>query len=51
MRKCGQQGGRGDIRRVASACAALPFAANLEQAVVPTATKVTAVVHEVLDRA
>ena len=39
------------IRRVASACVPLPFAANLEQAVVPTATKVTAVVHEVLDRA
>jgi hypothetical protein len=35
----------------ASVCVPLPFAANLEQAVVVTATKVTAVVHEVLDRA
>jgi pyruvate dehydrogenase E1 component beta subunit len=39
------------IRRVAGACVPLPFAANLEQAVVPTAAKVTDVVHEVLDRA
>jgi pyruvate dehydrogenase E1 component beta subunit len=39
------------IRRVAGACVPLPFAANLEQAVVPTAAKVTGVVHEVLDRA
>jgi pyruvate dehydrogenase E1 component beta subunit len=39
------------IRRVASACVPLPFAANLEEAVVPTAAKVTTVVHEVLDRA
>jgi pyruvate/2-oxoglutarate/acetoin dehydrogenase E1 component len=39
------------IRRVAGACVPLPFAANLEEAVVPTATKVTGVVHEVLDRA
>jgi hypothetical protein len=51
-------GGRGGllrldapIRRVASACVPLPIAANLEQAVVPTATKVTAVAHEVLDHA
>jgi acetoin:2,6-dichlorophenolindophenol oxidoreductase subunit beta len=39
------------IRRVAGACVPLPFAANLEEAVVPTATKLTGVVHEVLDRA
>jgi pyruvate/2-oxoglutarate/acetoin dehydrogenase E1 component len=36
------------IRRVATP-ASLPIAANLDQAVVPTATKVTAVAHEVLD--
>jgi pyruvate/2-oxoglutarate/acetoin dehydrogenase E1 component len=41
----------GPIRRVAGACVPLPFAANLEEAVVPTAAKVTGVVHEVLDRA
>jgi pyruvate dehydrogenase E1 component beta subunit len=39
------------IRRVAGACVPLPFAANLEEAVVPTVAKVTAVVHEALDRA
>jgi pyruvate dehydrogenase E1 component beta subunit len=39
------------IRRVASACVPLPFAANLEQAVVPTADRVAAVVREVLDTA
>jgi pyruvate dehydrogenase E1 component beta subunit len=39
------------IRRVAGACVPLPFAANLEQAVVPTADRVAAAVHEVLDRA
>src|SRR5215218_4110059 len=38
------------IRRVASACVPLPFAANLEQAVVPTAERVAAAVHETLDR-
>jgi hypothetical protein len=36
---------------VASACVPLPFAANLEQAVVPTADRVAAVVREVLDTA
>jgi acetoin:2,6-dichlorophenolindophenol oxidoreductase subunit beta len=39
------------IRRVAAACVPLPFAANLEQAVVPTADRVATVVHEVLDKA
>ena len=39
------------IRRVASACVPLPFAANLERAVVPTADRVAAVVREVLDTA
>jgi pyruvate/2-oxoglutarate/acetoin dehydrogenase E1 component len=39
------------IRRVASACVPLPFAANLEQAVVPTPDKVVTVVREVLDQA
>ncbi len=39
------------IRRVASACVPLPFAANLERAVVPTADRVAAVVQEVLDTA
>jgi acetoin:2,6-dichlorophenolindophenol oxidoreductase subunit beta len=38
------------IRRVASACVPLPFAANLEQAVVPTADRVAAAVRETLDR-
>jgi pyruvate/2-oxoglutarate/acetoin dehydrogenase E1 component len=37
------------VRRVAGACVPLPFAANLEQAVVPTADKVAAVVRETLD--
>ena len=39
------------IRRVASACVPLPFAANLEQAVVPTADRVATTVREVLDTA
>ena len=39
------------IRRVAAACVPLPFAANLEQAVVPTADRVATVVREVLDTA
>ena len=39
------------IRRVAAACVPLPFAANLEQAVVPTADKVAAAVRETLDQA
>jgi pyruvate dehydrogenase E1 component beta subunit len=38
------------IRRVASACVPLPFAANLEQAVVPTADRVATAVRETLDR-
>jgi pyruvate dehydrogenase E1 component beta subunit len=37
------------IRRVAGACVPLPFAANLEQAVVPTADRVAATVREVMD--
>jgi acetoin:2,6-dichlorophenolindophenol oxidoreductase subunit beta len=37
------------VRRVAGACVPLPFAANLEQAVVPTADKVAAVVRETVD--
>jgi pyruvate dehydrogenase E1 component beta subunit len=37
------------IRRVASACVPLPFAANLEQVVVPTADRVAAAVRETLD--
>ena len=37
------------IRRVASACVPLPFAANLEQAVVPTADRVATAVRETLD--
>jgi pyruvate dehydrogenase E1 component beta subunit len=37
------------IRRVASACVPLPFAANLEQAVVPTAERVAAAIRETLD--
>jgi acetoin:2,6-dichlorophenolindophenol oxidoreductase subunit beta len=37
------------IRRVAGACVPLPFAANLEQAVVPTASRVAGVVREALD--
>jgi pyruvate/2-oxoglutarate/acetoin dehydrogenase E1 component len=36
------------IKRVASACVPLPFAANLEEAVVPTAAKVAAAVREVV---
>ena len=39
------------IRRVAGACVPLPFAANLEQAVIPTAAKVATTVREVLDTA
>ena len=39
------------IRRVAGACVPLPFAANLEQAVVPTAERVATTVREVLDTA
>ncbi|HYN16600.1 MAG TPA: transketolase C-terminal domain-containing protein [Actinomycetes bacterium] len=39
------------IKRVAGACVPLPFAANLEQAVVPTAAKVATAVRGVLDRA
>jgi acetoin:2,6-dichlorophenolindophenol oxidoreductase subunit beta len=39
------------IRRVAAACVPLPFAANLEKAVVPTADRVATVVREVLDAA
>jgi pyruvate dehydrogenase E1 component beta subunit len=38
------------IRRVASANVPLPFAANLEQAVVPTADRVATTVHETMDR-
>jgi acetoin:2,6-dichlorophenolindophenol oxidoreductase subunit beta len=38
------------IRRVASANVPLPFAANLEQAVVPTADRVATAVRETLDR-
>jgi pyruvate dehydrogenase E1 component beta subunit len=38
------------IRRVASANVPLPFAANLEQAVVPTADRVAATVQETIDR-
>jgi len=37
------------IRRVAAACVPLPFAANLEQAVVPTAARVAEVVRQTLD--
>jgi acetoin:2,6-dichlorophenolindophenol oxidoreductase subunit beta len=37
------------IRRVAGACVPLPFAANLERAVVPTADRVAATVREVMD--
>ena len=37
------------IRRVAGACVPLPFAANLEQAVTPTAAKVAAAVREAMD--
>ena len=39
------------IRRVAAACVPLPFAANLEQAVVPTPARVAEVVRQTLDRA
>jgi pyruvate dehydrogenase E1 component beta subunit len=38
------------IRRVASANVPLPFAANLEQVVVPTADRVAATVREALDQ-
>jgi pyruvate/2-oxoglutarate/acetoin dehydrogenase E1 component len=37
------------IRRVAGACVPLPFAANLEQAVVPTAGRLAEVVRQTLD--
>jgi pyruvate/2-oxoglutarate/acetoin dehydrogenase E1 component len=37
------------IRRVAGACVPLPFADNLEEAVVPTAARVAAAVRELLD--
>ena len=37
------------IRRVAGACVPLPFAANLEQAVVPTVARVAEVVRQTLD--
>ena len=37
------------IRRVAGACVPLPFAANLEQAVTPTADRVATAVREALD--
>jgi acetoin:2,6-dichlorophenolindophenol oxidoreductase subunit beta len=37
------------IRRVAGACVPLPFAANLEQAVIPTADRVATAVREALD--
>jgi pyruvate/2-oxoglutarate/acetoin dehydrogenase E1 component len=37
------------IRRVASACVPLPFAANLEQAVVPTPARVAEAVRQTLD--
>jgi pyruvate dehydrogenase E1 component beta subunit len=37
------------IRRVAGACVPLPFAANLEQAVVPTADRLAEVVRQTLD--
>jgi pyruvate dehydrogenase E1 component beta subunit len=37
------------IRRVAGACVPLPFAANLEQAVTPTAERVATAVRETLD--
>ena len=37
------------VRRVAGACVPLPFAANLEQAVVPTAERVAAAVREAVD--
>ena len=39
------------IRRVAGACVPLPFAANLEQAVVPTAARVAEAVRQTLDAA
>jgi pyruvate/2-oxoglutarate/acetoin dehydrogenase E1 component len=39
------------IRRVASACVPLPFAANLEEAVVPTAAKVATAAREAVDAA
>jgi acetoin:2,6-dichlorophenolindophenol oxidoreductase subunit beta len=39
------------IKRVAGACVPLPFAANLEQAVVPTAAKVVTAVRQALDTA
>jgi acetoin:2,6-dichlorophenolindophenol oxidoreductase subunit beta len=37
------------IRRVAAACVPLPFAANLEQAVVPTPARVAEAVRQTLD--
>jgi pyruvate/2-oxoglutarate/acetoin dehydrogenase E1 component len=39
------------IRRVAGACVPLPFAANLEQAVVPTVARVADAVRQTLDAA
>jgi pyruvate/2-oxoglutarate/acetoin dehydrogenase E1 component len=39
------------IKRVAGACVPLPFAANLEQAVVPTAARVADAVRQALDSA
>jgi pyruvate/2-oxoglutarate/acetoin dehydrogenase E1 component len=39
------------VKRVAGACVPLPFAANLEEAVVPTAAKVADAVRESLDAA
>jgi len=39
------------IRRVAGACVPLPFAANLEQAVVPTVARVVDAVRQTLDAA
>jgi pyruvate/2-oxoglutarate/acetoin dehydrogenase E1 component len=37
------------VRRVAGACVPLPFAANLEQAVVPTADRLATAVREVVE--
>jgi acetoin:2,6-dichlorophenolindophenol oxidoreductase subunit beta len=37
------------VRRVAGACVPLPFAANLEQAVVPTADRLATTVREVVE--
>jgi pyruvate/2-oxoglutarate/acetoin dehydrogenase E1 component len=38
------------IRRVAGECVPLPFAANLERAVVPSAARVAAAVRQTLDQ-